>query len=66
MLSDTWLTISKIFKIKAIPWNLKYMHTIFTLSEDKIINIMESYYNGLWNKQLDTIQILEVCLYSHL
>lgn len=55
-----------MFKIKAIPGSLKYMHTMFTLSGDKIIDITESYNNGLWNKQLDTIQILEVCLYSRL
>lgn len=42
------------------------MHIIFILLVDKIIAITESCNNGLWNKRLDTIQILEVCLYSHL
>lgn len=50
----------------AIPGNLKYMHIIFVLLVDKIIAFTESCNNGLWNKRLDTIQNLEVCLYSHL
>lgn len=42
------LTTSKIFKIKAIRRNLKYMNNILTeVSRDKIIGITESYNNGL-------------------